>query len=502
MELENRNVKETNKFEFNNKCYIDELNEQNLSLRSKKITKILKMKRRNIIEQTNTTNYITDNELQFQIYKFSTSFNIIISYLKSYDDNIQRYILNQLNIYFKYNEPDTKEQKMIVEGQFLELLLNLGIHYFKQKNEENLIHVLWIFINIQIFNEGNGDYLKRLYDEQFLCFYDDCFSKSNSDEIMNEIIILLYYLVKINRDANIQILQRKVFESIINYYLNENLDLSFREDIIKLIIACLNLSNNKEFEQKEINMIHKCLIILKNESLTSNEKMQKLCYEGLYNISKINNEYEFNKKMIEEGIPNLILKIKNKTVIVYSLKVLANILTAFDDDLKNINLKEVIHFYNGIINVYCEDDKLIYIILIGIFNIADSKYINLIKSSWVWNQEIIQKIFTKNKNIQLIFIKIIKYIINLGNYNSLKFIYSTKVLEYLIYLLTNVHLDTKLREKILKLVDNYLNRFNIQQKEDLEYLIILNKFKDWINLFSDINNEDDELLQYIKDKYK
>ena len=501
MELEERKAKENIFSEFNNKSYIEDLNNQNLSLRSKKISKLLKIKRQNKLEQIKSSLDIINKEQQFHIYKFSSSYDRIIAYLNSSDNNIQSYILNQLNIYFKYNEPDIKEQKMIIDGQFLELLLNLGINFFNNKKEENLIQILWIFINIQIYNEGNGEYLTNLYSHKFLEFYNECFTLSNSDEIMNEIIYLLYYISQINNDINIIILESKVFESIINFASNENQDLGLKEDIIKLIIACVNISKNCELNEEKINIIDKCLMILKNESTKGNEKIQKLCYQGLYNISKINDKYEFNQTMIKEGIPKLILQIKNKNTLLYSLKTLSNILTVPDEDLDEINLEEIITFYNAILNLYIDDDKLVFVILNGIFNITDSKYINKVKSCIIWNHEMIQKIFNKNQEIQLLFIKIIKYMINIGSDRSLKFLYNTKILEYLIYLLSKPSNDKKIIMKILKLVDNYLSRFNNSDKENFEYLIVFNKLKDFLNIFHDINNEENEFLQYLFQKY-
>ena len=103
----------------------------------------------------------------------------------------------------------------------------------------------------------------------------------------------------------------------------------------------------------------------------------------------------------------------------------------------------------------------------------------------------IQKIFNKNQEIQLLFLKIIKYIINIGNDRSLKFIYNTKVLEYLIYLLSKSNNDENQIMKILKLIDNYLSRFNNSDKEIFEYLIVFNKLKDWLNIFHDIINNDE-----------
>ena len=65
-----------------------------------------------------------------------------------------------------------------------------------------------------------------------------------------------------------------------------------------------------------------------------------------YGYNRKSKEYRTIGNINEVEIVDSLLKIKNKTVILYSLKVLANILTVFDDDFKNINLKEVIHFYN------------------------------------------------------------------------------------------------------------------------------------------------------------
>ena len=488
-------------FENNIISYIDDLNETKLSLRSKNISKLLATKRRNKLEQTTSSLDFINKELQFQINKFSSSYNKIISYLTSSDDNLRSYILNQLCTYFKYNEPDITEQKMIIEGQFLELLLNLGKYFYKNKNEENLILVIWIFINIQIYKEGNGDYLKCLYNENFLEFYNECFIKFNSEEIMNEIIILLYYSAKINIGADFKILQSKVFESIINYILNEQQDLEFIENVIKLMIVCLNISDNDELGEREINLIDKCLFILKNESNINDEKIQKLCYEGLYIISKIDDKYEFNQKIIKEGIPKLILKIKNRNILLYSLKTLTNILTVTNDDLEKIDLNEIINFYNSILHIY-DDDKIEYIILNGIYNIADSKYINIIKSSIIWSREKIQKYFNKNEKIQLMFIKIIKYIVKLGDSNSFVFINDTNILEYLIYLISNTNYNTTLAKKILKLIDIYLNIYKNYGKDNFEYLVILNKFKNWINLFSNVINEKDDELEFIIEKYK
>ena len=500
MELEERKNKENIFDEIKDFSFIKELNKQKLSLRKKKISKIITMKRRDKLNQIASSLGI-NKEHEFQINKFSSSFNLIKMNLNSSDVMIQSYTLRQLNIYFQYNEPDIVEQKIIANGQFLELLLNLGIKFFIN-DEENIIQILYIFINIQIYNEGNGEYLISLYSEKFFEFYNRCFIESKSDEIINKIILLLYYMVKINFSLNRKILQSKVFESIINFSLNEDQDLGLKELIIKLITTCLNISKECELNEKEIKIIEKCIALLKNESMKGNEKVQKISYQGLYNISKINDIYKFNEKMINEEIPRIILELKNKDIVLYSLKTLANILTVTDEYLDKINLEEIINFYNIIIDLYKDEDILIYNILRGIFNIADSKYINLVKSSIIWDQKIIQLFFDKNENIQLLFVKIIKYLIRAGNPNNLAFIFNTKIIEYLIYLISKSIRGKCVFIKILKLVDNYLSRFESSDNANVHYIVIFNKFKDFLFYFNDLINEENEFFEYLKEKYK
>ena len=509
MEFKKRNDIENILLNDNSKIYLEDLTEQKLSLRTHRISKMLQIKRKNILEQTKSSLDILDKFQQFQIYKFSTSYGRITSYLNSSDGIKINYILNQLNAYFKYNEPDITEQKIIIEGQFLEILLNLGNIFLKdEKDEENIILIIWIFINIQIYKEGNGDYLKELYSQKFLEFYNNCFIYSHSEEIMNEIILLLYHMNKnndeINEEINIKILKSKVFESILNFSLNVDKDLELIESIIKLIISCFNISEKEKLNENEINIIDKCLIILKKESEIDYENILLLCFKGFFLLSKLNDKYKFNEKMITLKIPELIIENnKNKRqILLYALKTLSNILTVCDDDLEKLNMKEILNYYNSILLKFDEDEKLVYIILNGLYNITDSKYINLIKSCIIWKDEKIQKYFNMNENVQIIFIKIIKYIINMGNNCSLKFIYETKVLEYLIYLMSNSLFDKKMMRKISKLIDNYLSRFNKETKNDIECVIIFNKFINWIYLFSDSINYDDDVIEYIKEKYK
>jgi len=489
MEFAEKRKKQYKLIEGDKSNIIDSLNQHKISLRSKKNNIKLCVKRKNKLEQIKSDFNNIGGDNQFHIYNFESSFNTIISFLNSSDKNSVNYCLNELCIYFKYKEPNLAEQKMITERQFFEILLNLGNNFLNEKNENNLILIIWILINIQIHNEGNDDYLSMIYNDKYFDFYNECYNKSGSDEVMNEIIILLTYMTKIGDDINIKILQSKVFISVINCALNKNQDMDTIEMIIQLIANCLKLSINYELHENEIDIINNCITILKNEvSNLGNEKIQKLCYEGLYKISKMNNKYKFNEKLIKEEIPSQILKIKlnnNNSTLLYALKTFGNILTVSDKYCKTIYEKNVIEFYNNILNKFDNDYKLVNIILNCIFNISVSKFRNIIKSSIIWTQEKIQKYFNMNDKIKLIFIKIVKYMIING---ALIFIYNTKILEYLIYLLSNCNLSEKVSIKILKVVDIYLKKFNNIEKEKIEYYIIYNKFKDLFNSSEKIHN--------------
>ena len=485
--MEKRKIQENFLLGIENLSFRDDLNKQKIALRTKSNNLIIEIKRKNIVEQSKCKYTNIPKDQIFQIYKFETSFNTIISYLKSSNNNLISYCLNQLVIYFKYSEPNINEQNLIIKGQFFEILLDLGYKFLNDKNENDLIQLIWILINIQVFNEGNNNYLKIIYGDQYFEFYEKCFKHFGSDEIINEIIALLTYMIKINKDINIIILQSKVFESIIDYSKNKNQDMDVSENIIELIVICLGFPNKYNLNKKEIKIINEIIILLKSELFNyENEKLQKLCFEGLYKISKLDNSYRFNEILIKEDIPFIILKIKNNNndILIKGLKLLGNILTESDKECKKIYETNIIEYYNDILNKYDNDNKIIYIALSNIFNISASKYRNIIKGSVIWSEDKIQKFFNMDEQVKLIFIKIIKYMVNNSNYDTLQFIFNSKIIEYLIYLLSTFNLSNKVSLKIIKLVNNYLSRFKDSEKENIEYCIIFNKFQDLIKISS------------------
>ena len=484
MNFEKRKLQEINLIKGEDLSYRDSLNKLKITLRAKDNNLVIMAKRKSIIAQMNSDNTIFPKEKQFQIYKFESSYNKIISYLNSSDNNLISYCLNILSIYFKYNEPNINEQKLIKEGQFFEILLYLGNKFIYEKNENNLIKIIWILMNIQIFSEGNSDYLKKIYNEKYMEFYNECFTNFGSDEIINEIIVLLSFIAKINIDIDnyFILLRSKVFSSIIKYGKNKNNDMEVMEIILKLIVNCLKISDKYELNENDINIINDCIIILINElSDFENEKIQKLCLDGLYKITKLDNNYKFNEKLINEGAASLILKMKNNNNMLKSLKILANILTVSDKYCKLLYEDNIIGFYNNILINYDDDPEFVFTILSGLFNISVGKSRNIIKESIIWSSEKIQKYFNMNDDrIKLLFIKIIKYIVYDGAHECLILIYNTKVLEYLIFLLSSFNLNEKVTNKIFKVIGIYLQNFKESERKNEEYYIIFQKFQDLI----------------------
>lgn len=506
MFFEKRKLQEEKILGTQNISYLDTKIQKKISLRSKKNNIKIQIKRTNILEQNQSNFSQIKEEDKFEIYKFESYYHKIIAYLKSSNNNLISYCLHNLCIYFKSNEPSINEQKLIIEGQFFEILLDLGNKFIKENNENDLIKIIWILINVQVYHEGNNDYLKIIYDEKYMEFYYNCFNKSDSDEIMNEIITLLTYMVKNNKEVCMLIIKSKVFESIVKFAKSNYIDLQVVEMVIELIVNCLNISKDYILNENEINIINDCIFILKNEaSNIENEKLQKLSYEGLYKISKLDNQYKFNQKMINIGIPFKIIQLKknNNNILINALKTFGNILTVSDKYCKNIYENNIITYFNDILNKYDDNHKLVKIILENLLNITASKYRDKVKLSIIWNKEKLIKYFNMNDQIKIILIKILKYMIKYANYETLQFIFQTQILEYLIYLLSNFNVNEKVCVKILKVVDIYLKKLKSYEKEkekkNMEYDIIFNKFTDLFKLSEKFtNNNNKEVIDYIE----
>ena len=169
---------------FNQKQILGLNNEKKLSLRKNKNIKKLQRKRDTNIEHLKFDYSNISPELIFKINNLGESYNKIYSYLNSNNKVLISYALNELKIYFSISSITENDQKIIDENNFFDVILSLGIQ-FLQINDLRIIKIILdILINIQVFEEGSSFYLKKLYNNSFLDFFDMCLKTFNKIEIL------------------------------------------------------------------------------------------------------------------------------------------------------------------------------------------------------------------------------------------------------------------------------------------------------------------------------
>ena len=323
--------------------------------------------------------------------------------------------------------------------------------------------------------------------------------------------MILKYLCKSDDYFNLELLRSDVFSSILDYYENQNMTENDDKKLtLELINYSLDLSNLELLvNKKDINIICRCLNILANDiNGTHNEELLCLIYKGLYEISDIDMEYKFNKRIIESGVTFRILKFKFASLklnnyimrlIDYSLRIIANNLTSSDSDCQLIYDQNIIDYYNNILRKF-DDCKIVRDILAGIENISAGSKRNILLHSAIWDEKNIQKFCNLCDSFKMSYIKIVRNMVYHADYNILKFIYNTKILQYFLFLTTTINKSQIIFRKICRLIMNYLRKFNNEQKKNEEFQFIFHKFKEIMEL-SDIKIDDDnfEIDSFIEE---
>ena len=505
LEIELKHNKEEKEI-FNQKNILVINNEKKLSLRKYKNIMKLQSKRDTKIEHLKIDYSNINPEFIFKLNNLGESYNKINSYLNSNDKDLISYTLNELKIYFSFNSITVNDQKIIAENNFFDVLLHLGNQFLQNNDMKNIKIILDILINIQVFEEGSVFYLKKLYSESYFEFFNMCLIAFNKNEIFYSLEWIL--LNMINNDAsetfNLILLRSSIFSSILKF-INENdnniLYMEDKELYLKLFNCALDLSSVEALlEDKDLEIINKCLLIINKDLLGScNDIVLGLIYEGLYYISNLDDSFNFNKKIIEQGVTKKILKSQfynlnlnknNKKIILYALRIIANNLTLSENDCQIIYDLNIIDFYDTILVKFDDDFAITEAVFNGLSNISVGKNKKIIENSVIFSEKKIEKYCNSTDEIRILFIKIVVFLIYDSNYEVLMFIYKTKILECFIYLFTNNNLSDLVSIKILKVIDKYLKRFKNEYKENKEYLIVYHKFKelfDFCNKINDLN---------------
>ena len=498
--IEIEDIKRSEEEVINKKQCLNEINNNKLSLRKFKNNVQLKNKRNYRLFYIKENNNI-NKDYQFHIINFDASFNTINNYLNSNNSDLISYCLREISIYFQINCPTIKEQKKIIETKFLNTLLNFGINFIEQKNSADLSNILRILINIQFIEEGNTDYLKDICSADYFNFYNNCLNyidESDNDEYQTLIYRQITWILNImvfnyNEDnyyLNYFILRNPIFFQILDYYQNKNkIDVDDLKILLELIKFIVDFQNSEEdICKNDKKIIEKCLNLLIKELYGSNtEVILALILESISHISGLSGDYDFNKKLIDDGVSIKILKMKFNNfkltknylkIIKFSMRILANNLTETDENCKLLYDQNIVDYFNNILEKFDDDKAIVKPILYGIDNIAIGSQSEILKLSNIWKEKNIQKYLNYDDEIKILIIRIINDLLEKADMEYLKFLFDTKIFEYLIYVFASFNIGRHCCFKILRLIDKYLSLFKIELKETKEYLIIYNKFRD------------------------
>ena len=486
---------------INPKDYMNNLNENKLSLRKSQHNLIIHSKRDYLLNHNKNKNYYNiRKEDEFNIINFDVSFNKINMFLNSNNPDLISYCLNEICIYFKSFYPDINEQKKIIQTKFLNTLLCFGYKFIEENKITDLYIILNILNNIQYFEKGNIEYIFDLYSDCYFKFYDKCIlfaNKLENSECSSKIykmIILIFNGLVFNDNSRIDnlnfiFIRNSTFLNILNYIQQKTIkDLEEINDIIDLIVFIFDFIDDDILNADDIKIIDKCLDILINELFcTDNEEFLIKIYKGIRNISCLDDDYNVNEKIINRGVTLKILNMKfNKlnitsnylVIIEYSMHILANNLTASDVVCQIIYNQNIIDYYNDILDKFDDNQNIVTNILGGISNISVGSKREVIKNSNIWKEKNIIKYLNYGDAIKLYYIKIVQYLLKQSEFEFIRFIYNSRILKFLIDIFIACNIGKFICFKILKLIVYYLKLFKKNEKEINEYLIIYNQFKD------------------------
>jgi hypothetical protein len=495
-----------------NQQEIIEVNNKNkISLRKNKNYLILQKRRENLIEHLKIDYSNIKPEFRFKIQNLKDSINNIFNCLNSNNKELISYCLNELRIYFSLNYLNSNDQKIIIERNLLDALLFFGIKFLEIKDNNNIEQILYILINIQSYQEGSNDYLIKLYTEPFFEFLYNCYMSIKIKDLfyLINLILLNMSINDENNKYNLLFLRSKIFSSILDT-IKGKYDVCIKDEgiAINIIKYSVDLSSFEKFvEKKDTAIINRCIEILIEKIYgTKNEEILGPAYEGLFNISNLDNSYNFNKKLINKGATIKILKSKfyilnlnetNKKIIVNALRIISNNLTTSDKNCQIIYDLNIIDYYDKILAKFDDNYSILYAVFCGLANISVGKHKNIVKDSIIFSHQKIEKYCNSGQEILLLFIKIIRFLIYNSEYETLKFIFNTKILEYFLFLFNTNILSQFVYNKIIKVIDIYLKRFNQELKGSKEYLYIYYKFKDILEFSNKINNLDNQLISSV-----
>ena len=493
--IQNRN----NLFKDKNISLNDEREKNILTLRKKKLDSFLLKKRlnnsnhNNLLEETNLNiipellNIPNQSQLNFNVLN-ENIIQIIVNYLTSQNLNYIKYAIHLLKEYSVNNNFTKGDIEILKNYKILEIL---GLILQTNYNETQIVNeIIWIFINIQINESIEKDFLSTIVTEKLLILYSH-FLDSNYDKIVISVLWMLNNLVIYKEFKNI-ICNNEIIEKIIEL---SNLEISdvelngFCLQFFDLLLYRFEFEDNNKRIRKILTEIIKIgCINLFNKNPTS----LLLAYKILAKISEISDN-DLLQKIEEEGAMVKIIKTKykkdNLDLAINGVKIISNLFCGNNKLIEDLINMRIIDFYENILNEFHQNKQIILYCLFGIFNLSSSKYQykKILMNCIIFNEESFNYLIESCDNY--IHEKICDIMYNLCStkkFEMLKFLYDKKCILKIISLLYSEKNNKDKIIKYLQIIERYISSFYEKEKNCIEYKNVEELYKNVLSNSSNI----------------
>ena len=478
---------------------LNEEREKNiLTLRKKKLDTFLLKKRLNNSNQNNLLvemnlniipellNIPNQSQINFNVLN-ERVIKIIVNYLTSQNLNFIKYAIHLFKEYSVNNNFTTEDIELINHYKILEILgLILQTYY----NDIQIVNeIIWIFINVQINDSIEKDFLSSIVTEKLLIIYSHLLD-SNYDKIVISVLWMLNNLVIYQEFKNI-IYNNAIIEKIIELSNLEICDVELTEFCLQFFYLLLHRfkfdENNKRIRKILTEIIKIGCINLFNKNQTS----LLLAYKILSNISEISDN-DLLEKIEEEGAVVKILKTKYKSdnldLAINGVKIISNLFCGNNKLIEDLINMRVIDFYENILKEFHHNKQIILYCLFGLFNLSSSKYQykKHLMNCIIFNEESFNYLIESCDNF--IHEKICDIMYNLCStkkFEMLKFLYDKKCILKIISLLYSEKNSKDTIIKYLQIIERYINSFSEKERNCIEYKNVEELYK---NILSNSSN--------------
>ena len=501
--------------------YIEKYNNKVLSLRKRKITKLISgyRKKKNNSTITNQNNKVSTAKIEYElsqdqfclenyteIKSISSSIEDLEKSLKSSNINDVKWALYSIRKFYQKNDIDDINQiSPLFTNNFLDLFCKTIITL-----NDPIIHneILWILINIFACSSSDKIDIKYYYEllsEKYIKIYNN-FLSSENNEITSSTLWLLSNIIYGKKELCMYILEENTLYKNILSLIKENKEIKVEilVQCAKFISVCMNIQTSNfsrvKYLIENINLSIEKLILM-FVSNNSNE-IRSFVLTGLIYILKIEDENEislnddFARKIItfDFNIVYYILNLEKASNFFYCENLQRN--NEDDDTSWFFYISLVVQFFTIIIDNFTvfQVDQILHEGLIDFF-------IKLYDNQCIFQYDV--KVNRKNA----IFNKITECLVNICQIKEefAFFIFKSKITNYINQELKSNPSNTNL-EKMLYLILYSTNYFSYELSDILYSKGIIKNILEIIKNFQkytiSILNIGLKIIHYYLDSYK